>query len=60
MIPLELIREFEKQMKSLRIGGTSMARAQKLEKRLAIRRLYLKLEGENPSGTHKDRAALLH
>lgn len=60
MIPLELIREFEKQMRSLRIGGTSMARAQKLEKRLAIRRLYLKLEGENPSGTHKDRAALLH
>lgn len=60
MIPLELIRELEMQMKSLRIGGTSIRRAQKLEKRLGIRRLYLKLEGENPSGTHKDRAALIH
>ena len=60
MIPLELIREFEMQMKELRIGNTSLRRAQKLEKRLSIRRLHLKLEGENPSGTHKDRAALLH
>lgn len=60
MIPLELIREFERQMKSLRIGGTPLVRAQKLEKVLGVRRLQLKLEGENPSGTHKDRASLLH
>lgn len=60
MIPLELIREFEQQMRSLRIGDTSMSRAQKLEKLLGIRRLHLKLEGENPSGTHKDRVALLY
>lgn len=60
MIPLELIREFEMQMRSLRIGNTPLVRAQKLEKALGIRRLHLKLEGENPSGTHKDRAALLH
>ncbi len=60
VIPLELIREFEQQMKSLRIGETSMGRAQKLEKLLGIRRLHLKLEGENPSGTHKDRVALLY
>ncbi len=60
MIPLELIREFEMQMKALRIGSTTLTRAQKLEKRLKIRRLLLKLEGENPSGTHKDRVALLH
>lgn len=60
MIPLELIREFEMQMRALRIGGTSLVRAQKLERRLGIRRLHLKLEGENPSGTHKDRAALIH
>jgi threonine synthase len=59
LIPLELIREFESQMKALRIGGTSLVRAQKLEKRLGIRRLHVKLEGENPSGTHKDRVALL-
>lgn len=60
MIPLELIREFERQMKSLKIGGTPLVRAQKLEKALGVRRLQLKLEGENPSGTHKDRSALLH
>src|SRR5512136_1681723 len=47
-------------MKALRIGNTSMRRAQKLEKRLGVRRLHLKLEGDNPSGTHKDRAALIH
>ena len=58
MIPLELIREFEMQMKALRIGHTTLMRTQKLEKRLGIRRLHLKLEGENPSGTHKDRMAL--
>ena len=57
---MELIREYEMQMKSLRVGNTSLRRAQKLEKRLGIRRLHLKLEGENPSGTHKDRAALMH
>jgi threonine synthase len=60
LIPLELIREFEMQMRSLRIGTTSLKRAPKLEKRLGIRRLHLKLEGENPSGTHKDRAALMN
>lgn len=60
MIPLELIREYERQTKNLRIGRTTLMRGQKLEKRLGIRRLHLKLEGENPSGTHKDRVALLH
>lgn len=60
MIPLELIREFERQMRSLKVGGTPLVRAQKLEKVLSVRRLHLKLEGMNPSGTHKDRAALLH
>lgn len=60
MIPLELIREYEKQMRELRIGSTPLLRAQKLEKRLGIRRLHLKLEGANPSGTHKDRMALIY
>ncbi len=60
MIPLELIREYEKQLRPLKIGETPLVRAQKLEKRLGVRRLHLKLEGENPSGTHKDRAALIH
>lgn len=60
MIALELIREYEKQMRELRIGNTPISRAQKLEKRLGIRRLYLKREGDNPSGTHKDRMALIY
>lgn len=59
LIPLELIREYERQMKSMRIGGTPMKRCSKIEKRLGIRRLHVKLEGENPTGTHKDRMALL-
>jgi threonine synthase len=59
MIPSELIRDFEMQMKELRIGSTPLRRAQKLEKTLGVRRLHLKIEGENPSGTHKDRMALL-
>lgn len=59
MIPSELIRDFEMQMKELRIGHTPLTRAQRLEKKLGVRRLQLKLEGENPSGTHKDRMALL-
>jgi threonine synthase len=60
VIPLELIREYEKQMRELRIGNTPLVRAQKLEKKLGVRRLYLKEEGTNPSGTHKDRMALIY
>ncbi|UCE80748.1 MAG: pyridoxal-phosphate dependent enzyme [Methanobacteriota archaeon] len=46
-------------MKSLRIGDTPLKRCSKIEKRLGVRRLHVKLEGENPTGTHKDRMALL-
>ena len=46
-------------MKALRVGNTSLRRLQKVEQRLGVRRLYAKLEGENPTGTHKDRMALL-
>ncbi len=59
MIPLELVREFERQMKAMRIGDTPLKRLQKIERLLGIRRLHVKLEGENPTGTHKDRMALL-
>ena len=47
------------QMKALRIGSTPLRRLQKVERRLGVRRLYAKLEGANPTGTHKDRMALL-
>lgn len=59
MISNELSREFEMQMRALRIGKTPLRRLQRIEKRLGVRRLYVKLEGDNPTGTHKDRMALL-
>lgn len=42
------------------IGETSLVRAEKLEDHLSLDELYLKLEGENPTGTHKDRLAIQH
>ncbi len=42
---------------SLEIGDTSLNRARNLERELNIRQLYIKYEGENPSGTQKDRIA---
>lgn len=42
------------------IGDTSLVRAKNLEEELDIEELYLKLEGENPTGTHKDRLAIQH
>ncbi|MEF8832081.1 MAG: pyridoxal-phosphate dependent enzyme [Candidatus Thermoplasmatota archaeon] len=40
------------------IGNTSLVRAKKLEDFFGIDKLYLKLEGENPTRTHKDRLAI--
>lgn len=37
-----------------------MIRADGLEEKLGIDELYLKLEGHNPTGTHKDRLAIQH
>ena len=59
LISNEMAREFEQKMKALRIGNTPLRRLQKVEKLLGVRRLHIKLEGENPTGTHKDRMALL-
>jgi len=42
---------------SLEIGDTSMNRARNLEREFDIRQLFIKYEGENPSGTQKDRIA---
>ena len=42
------------------IGDTSLIKAEKLEKKWGIDEIYLKLEGENPTGTHKDRLAIQH
>lgn len=42
---------------SIEVGDTSLNRARNLERELNIRQLYIKYEGENPSGTQKDRIA---
>jgi len=42
---------------SIEIGDTSLKRARNLEREVDIRQLYIKYEGENPSGTQKDRIA---
>jgi len=42
---------------SMEVGDTSLNRAKYLERELNIRQLYIKYEGENPTGTQKDRIA---
>jgi threonine synthase len=42
-----------------RVGRTPLIRAKKLEKELGIKKIYLKLEGNNPSGHREDRLAYL-
>lgn len=39
------------------VGDTSLARARNIERDVKLRQLYLKFEGGNPTGTHKDRIA---
>jgi len=53
---VDRIESFEDIM-SIEIGDTSLKRARNLERELNIRQLYIKYEGENPSGTQKDRIA---
>ncbi len=53
---VDRIEAFEDIM-SIEIGDTSLNRARNLERELNIRQLYIKYEGENPSGTQKDRIA---
>ena len=42
---------------SLEIGDTSLNRVRHFERKFGIRQMYIKNEGENPSGTQKDRIA---
>jgi len=42
---------------SLEIGDTSITRARNIEREFDIRQLYIKYEGENPTGMQKDRIA---
>lgn len=56
MSMIDRIESFEDIM-NMEIGDTSLNRARNLERELNIRQLYIKYEGENPSGTQKDRIA---
>lgn len=42
---------------NLEIGDSSLSRAKVLEREYDVRQLYLKYEGDNPTGTQKDRIA---
>lgn len=53
---IDRIESFE-DIISMEIGDTSLNRARNLEREFDIRQLYIKYEGENPSGTQKDRIA---
>lgn len=39
------------------VGDTALTRGRNIEREIGLRNLYLKFEGGNPSGTHKDRIA---
>ena len=49
--------EYFEDIISLEVGDTSLSRAKTLERELNIRQLYIKYEGDNPTGTQKDRIA---
>lgn len=53
---VDRIESFEDIM-SIEVGDTSLLRARNLERELNIRQLFVKYEGENPTGTQKDRIA---
>jgi len=42
---------------NLEVGDTGLNRAKTLERQFDIRQLYIKYEGDNPTGTQKDRIA---
>lgn len=42
---------------NLEVGDTGLNRAKTMEREFNIRQLYIKYEGDNPSGTQKDRIA---
>ncbi|MBI4161370.1 MAG: pyridoxal-phosphate dependent enzyme [Acidobacteria bacterium] len=56
-VPLvERLEAFEDIIES-DVGDTTLSRARNIEREVGLRQIYLKFEGDNPSGTHKDRIA---
>lgn len=41
------------------VGDTALVRARNLEREIGLRQIFLKFEGGNPTGTHKDRIAFV-
>jgi threonine synthase len=56
MSMVDRIESFE-DIISLEIGDTSLNRARHIEREFDFRQMFVKYEGENPSGTQKDRIA---
>jgi threonine synthase len=54
----ERLDVFEDIMES-QVGDTTFVRARNLERETGLRQLFLKFEGGNPTGTHKDRIAFI-
>ena len=42
---------------NIEVGDTNLSRARNVEREVGLRQLYLKFEGNNPTGTQKDRIA---
>ncbi len=55
--PLELRIEAYEDLIDSEVGDTGLTRARNLEREFGLRQIYLKFEGGNPTGTHKDRIA---
>lgn len=49
--------EYFEDIINLEVGDTGLSRAKTLEREFDLRQLYLKYEGDNPTGTQKDRIA---
>jgi threonine synthase len=41
------------------VGDTTLSRARNIEREVGLRQIYLKFEGDNPTGTQKDRIAFV-
>ncbi len=56
-LPLERRLEAYEDIFESEIGDTNLVRARNIEREFGIRQVFLKFEGGNPTGTHKDRIA---
>jgi threonine synthase len=55
--PMEERLEAFEDVQESEVGDTILSRARNIEREVGLRQIYLKFEGDNPSGTQKDRIA---